>query len=40
MVLEGLEGGDYEDVQISVYMKGDNFEFTAQLTYYDQVRRR
>jgi hypothetical protein len=33
----GLEEDDYEAVGMSIQMKGQSFEFTAELTYYDQV---
>ena len=33
----GLDSGDYEDVSISIQMKGENFEFDSTITYYDEV---
>lgn len=35
--LMNLEDEDYEGVTISVVMQGDNFSFTAELVYYNQV---
>jgi hypothetical protein len=33
-----VELDDYQEVQIEITMQGQNFEFSAMLTYYNQVK--
>lgn len=37
ITFENLDSEDYEEVTITIQMTGNNFEFTAELRFYNQV---